>query len=82
MSLAEKLKEKKAGFVSQVPAEVLEKMMRAGAELKDSGIAERALGVGAKAPTFNLENQDGTTVSSEELLGKGPMILTFYRGKW
>ena len=29
-----------------------------------------------------LEDQDGDIVSLKELLKKGPVVLTFYRGKW
>jgi peroxiredoxin len=34
------------------------------------------------APTFVLEDPEGTTVSSDRLLAKGPLVVTFYRGVW
>ncbi len=50
--------------------------------LTDSGIADRALGVGASAPDFQLTDQSGNTVRLSELLREGPVVLTWYRGGW
>jgi peroxiredoxin len=44
--------------------------------------AERALSAGCRAPTFRLADQDGAAVSSEFLLSRGPIVLTFYSGTW
>src|SRR4051812_7065936 len=44
--------------------------------------AERALSAGSHAPVFRLRDQDGTEVSSEFLLRRGPILLTFYGGTW
>lgn len=64
------------------PRSVIGTMHRATAELRASGQAERAKKVGDKAPSFNLKDPDGNTVSSQELLAKGPLIVSFYRGVW
>jgi peroxiredoxin len=37
---------------------------------------------GDKAPEFTLPDQTGTDVSSKELLHKGPLVVSFYRGLW
>jgi peroxiredoxin len=47
-----------------------------------SGQAERALKVGDKAPSFDLPDQDGSVVSSADLLKQGPVVVSFYRGVW
>jgi peroxiredoxin len=47
-----------------------------------AGIAERALGVGDRAPDFALPDASGTLVSSDELLARGPIVVSFYRGGW
>lgn len=60
----------------------LDTMKRATAELIASGQAERALKAGNVAPGFTLEDADGNVVSSRELLAKGPLIVSFYRGVW
>ncbi|KUO17450.1 peroxiredoxin-like family protein [Streptomyces dysideae] len=66
----------------QIPAEVREIMRRAGAELADSGQADRALTVGDRAPRFRLPAATGGTVTLDDLLAAGPVVLTFYRGAW
>ena len=64
------------------PHEAIEKMHRASAELKASGIETRALMAGARAPAFSLSNQDQVQVSSENLLQRGPLVISFFRGHW
>ncbi|WP_405570885.1 peroxiredoxin-like family protein [Winogradskyella sp. Asnod2-B02-A] len=41
-----------------------------------------ALKVGQKAPSFELPNPEGKSISLESLLEKGPVVVTFYRGDW
>jgi hypothetical protein len=64
------------------PHEVIEKMHRATAELKASGIENRTLKVGDHAPDFSLFNQDQVQVSSVDLLRQGPLVVSFFRGHW
>jgi peroxiredoxin len=40
------------------------------------------LNVGDKAPAFTAVDQFGKTITLEESLAKGKVILTFYRGAW
>ncbi len=61
---------------------ILEAMTRAKDELIASGAAERALKRGDRAPEFVLKDVDGREVSSRDLLAKGPLVVTFYRGFW
>jgi hypothetical protein len=65
-----------------VPREAIEKMHRATAELKASGIEERALKVGDRAPSFTLFNQDRVQVASTDLPREGPLVISFFRGHW
>jgi peroxiredoxin len=51
-------------------------------ELKAQGAEGRALGVGAQAPDFELESVSGRRVRLSGELTRGPVVLTFYRGKW
>lgn len=64
------------------PYSVIETMHRATAELRASGLANSALKVGDKAPDFSLTDPEGNHVSSIELLKKGPLVVSFYRGVW
>ena len=87
MTLQQRLDTFKAAFESgappyNTPREAIETMHRATEELRRSGLAERALKVGDLAPAFELANQDGTLVRSAELLARGPLVITFFRGHW
>jgi peroxiredoxin len=87
MSLQDRLDAFKADFENgKLPfkptAQQLEAMHRATAELITSGQAGRALKAGDKAPDFVLNDPDGKPVSSRDLLAKGPLVVSFYRGVW
>jgi hypothetical protein len=86
-TLQSRLDEFKKAFESgappyNAPHDVIEKMHRATAELKASGIEDRALKVGDRAPGFSLFNQDHVEVSSVDLLNQGPLVVSFFRGHW
>jgi peroxiredoxin len=51
-------------------------------ELNRDGIVKKALLVGARPPDFSLPDHNGKTVSSAELLTKGPLVICFVRGRW
>jgi peroxiredoxin len=55
---------------------------RATAELIASGAAGRARRIGEYAPSFSLKDAEGNIVSSVELLKRGPLVVSFYRGVW
>src|SRR5690606_11849450 len=44
--------------------------------------ADNALKPGDKCPPFALTSAEGAFVRSEDLLARGPMVLSFYRGMW
>jgi hypothetical protein len=64
------------------PAEWLATMDAGLAELRRSGIAERCRKAGDPAPSFALPNGGGTLIRSADLLAKGPLVVSFYRGTW
>ena len=82
MSLQEKLNAHKAKSAANRPPEIRAILERGTAELRASGIMERVLNVGARAPQFTLPNQYDVMVSSAELLKRGPLVVSFYRGHW
>ena len=82
MVLQDKLDALKNDFQSKAPPEVLEIMQRATADLKQSGILNRAVQAGDRAPDFTLTDTGGETVTLKQLLGRGPLVLGFYRGRW
>ena len=76
VSLQERLDEFKKSFESgappyNAPHEVIETMHRATAELKATGIEERALKVGDRGQDFSLFNQDHAQIDSADLLRQG-----------
>ena len=82
MRLQEQIKALQKGFFEQTPAEVIETMQGATQKLVDSGLAESSLKAGDKTPDFSLPNAESKLVSSADLLGKGPLVINFYRGAW
>ena len=86
-NLQDRLDEFKKAFESgappyNAPREAIETMHRATAELKATGIENRALIVGDRAPSFTLFNQDHVEVASTNLLREGPLVISFFRGHW
>ena len=56
---------------------------QASADLFATGIEDRILPVGARAPEFTLPDAlTGKPVHSTDLLALGPLVLKFFRGRW
>ena len=81
-SLREIFSERKESIARYVPADVQAIHTRTIAELKARGLADQALKVGARSPSFELPDHNGKIVSSSDLLGKGRLVLMFIRGRW
>ena len=82
MTLQDEIKAFNNEAMSNIPQDVLEVMGRAAKELARSGITNQALAKGATLPPFSLPDIHGSTVNSDELLTKGPLVVSFYRGSW
>jgi peroxiredoxin len=87
MTLQDRLDAFKADFISgklgfKPTPERLAAMRRATDELIASGQARRAKKAGDTAPDFTLNDPEGKPVSSGELLTRGPLVVSFYRGVW
>lgn len=82
MTLQETLRQLKAASRAKMPAEAATIVARATERLEQSGIVKMTLKAGARAPDFSLRDAHGTLYDSNELLARGPLILTFYRGSW
>ncbi len=82
MGLQDQLNQLRAKSAKMIPADKATIMANAMTELKQSGIAKKALKTGDKAPAFELVNTKGTRVSSANLLAQGPLVISFYRGSW
>jgi peroxiredoxin len=80
--LREQFAERKQLIAKYVPPEIQAIHARVIAELKEQGIASRALGQGGRAPALVLNDHNGKPVSSADLLSKGRLVICFVRGRW
>jgi len=80
-TLLEEIQAYQKQFRQKAPEEKQRLMAQATAELAASDGA-KGLTVGDEAPRFTLPNASGQSVSLEDLLQNGPVIVTFYRGGW
>ncbi|MHC4933741.1 MAG: hypothetical protein ACYTGV_16295 [Planctomycetota bacterium] len=80
--LQDRLDAIRKGFEKEAPPEALEIMHRATQALAAQVAAQPGSGVGDSAPPFRLPDQDGKVVDSAELLARGPLVLTLFRGHW
>jgi len=81
-SLQDQLDEITANTRHLVQAERLAVGERAIAELFATGIEDRILPVGAKAPAFALKDSNNKLVRSEDMLSLGALVIKFFRGRW
>ena len=51
-------------------------------EAKIKDLANKAIQINQQAPRFELPDQEGKQILLDDLLAKGPVVITFYRGDW
>ncbi|KAF5131471.1 Thiol-disulfide oxidoreductase ResA [Metarhizium anisopliae] len=81
-TLASQLAQVTQKLEAEAPKEVKDTLLSAKAEIEQSFDPKRAIQPGAKLPQFNLPDATGKVQSSSDLLAKGPLLITFYRGEW
>lgn len=82
MKLQDRLNAKKAKSQANLPPEARSLMQNSTEELARSGILDKVLKAGEKAPEFSLPDHLNNMVSSTELINKGVLVIAFYRGVW
>ena len=82
MSLQAELDAFRVDYMKAAPPEVREAMEEAEMQLVTSGLAQRALKTGDRAPDFLLPDANGNQVQLRSLLARGPAVISFYRGGW
>src|ERR1700755_164105 len=82
MTLQDKLDDITAQTRNLVQPERLALGERAVAELFASGVEDNLLKPGDTMPAFTLPDADGKTVRSADLLALGPLVISFFRGRW
>jgi len=81
-SLTETLAAIRDASRGRIPEDKRAIMTQANQDLAASGILDTAIKVGDALPPFALANQDGETVTSDDLLARGPLVVSFFRGLW
>ncbi len=81
-SLEAELARQREASRKRVGSEIAAVMAEATAKLAASGIGERVPKVGERAPDFELPNVRGEEIRLGDLLGRGAVVLSFYRGGW
>ena len=82
MTLQERLDAMREASKARIPAEARAIMQRSIDDLRASGIMERVARAGQAAPDFTLPNAGGQPVRLADLVARGPVVLSFYRGRW
>ncbi len=82
MSLQDRLDGIRRALEKKAGPEATALMHRATADLRATGIADRAVRAGQAAPPFALEDSRGRRVSLADLLRRGPVVVQFFRGHW
>ena len=82
MGLTEQINDLKQQLGREIPGEILEEIGQFLQGLAQSGIEKTSCQAGDKMPFFALPGAKGQLVSSEAILEKVPMVLSFYRGIW
>jgi len=81
-TLKEKLDEHKKKFLTMVTEEMLTIVGAAGKALAETVPSRKTPKAGDKLPAFSLVGSEGGTVTSDQLLADGPLVITFFRGMW
>ena len=82
MSLTQDLANLAAQITAQMPDDVKAKMADAAKDLANSGMTDKVLTEGDSIPSFSLPNATGQSISIQDLLKSGPVVISFYRGGW
>lgn len=82
MGLRERLAALRAEREAKRNPEWVRIMHQATDNLGVSGIRDRVLKPGDRAPEFTLPNERGEPRDSRELRARGWLVLGFYRGVW
>ncbi|HEY4200345.1 MAG TPA: peroxiredoxin-like family protein [Devosiaceae bacterium] len=82
MPLQDKLDAVRAEYYENTPRHISQVRQDAIDQLVSSGAAEKAIGAGDYAPQFRLRDPGGTAFSRDDLLGRGRVLIVFYRGRW
>ena len=81
-TLAAELRRIREAGEERRPPELTAIMKRATEDLQASGITGGIPQVGDAAPLFARPDLDGATVRLSAMVRKGPVVVSFFRGRW
>ncbi len=76
------LAELRTRLEENLPPPFVKLLHRSVADLLRTRAHELIVHAGAQAPDFELQDQRDKTRRRADFLGKGPLVITFYRGFW
>jgi peroxiredoxin len=82
MSLADRLEQAKREWRSRLTPELADALEALVKHLETSQITAASLKADDPMPDFELPNSDGRVISSRELLKRGPLVVSYFRGDW
>ena len=81
MSLEERLAKIREAGAERIPEETRAVLGRMTQQLRETAM-DGVIKVGDPLPPFALQNAEGVEVSSADLLAKGAVVMTVFRGHW
>ena len=82
MSLKAQLDACRRAFEASTPPGIVAALHASVAELVQRGLVRQAVKAGEKAPLFRLRSNNGDFVALSEVLDRGPVAVSFFRGGW
>jgi peroxiredoxin len=82
MSLAPQLSAVYDNFQKNAPVQIVQTINGMNSDFEAAFKNQCTIKVGDKLPSFALSDALGKEVTSDELLKKGPLLISFYRGEW
>ena len=69
-------------LAQKIPREILVEIGQFVQELAQSGIEKTCCQAGDRMPAFVLPGVSGKMIYSDDIVSRGPAVLSFYRGVW
>jgi peroxiredoxin len=82
VSLKERLESVSRHVAGHLPRDLLQALEDLILRLKASDVTAASLKAGERLPDFLLPSTDGRLVALQELLARGPLVVSFFRGAW
>lgn len=81
-SLSDIIERTMATLRDSIPDETLARFDEATKALIKTGIGYKCLNIGDKIPIFTLNNIDNISVNIVDILARGPVVISMFRGTW